>query len=183
MKLYKFNSTTLTYEAVKTRWRLSSIVIIAFLFSVLGFSSGVKVKTVVEKVPIMLQQSDTCTPEAVKEYLIELNVRFPKIVYQQVMVESNWLKGPLVGYQNNLVAMENAVSRPTVGENIGVRFAKYDSWRQSLVDYALWQASYTKGIKTEEQYYDFLDKVYCPSNLPENAGLLYSSRLKQIPWN
>lgn len=182
MQLYKFNTKTLTYEYAKRgRWQI--FLLAAIVFTVLGFSSAVKVNSMVERIPVVLPpQTDLCTDDNVKACIKRLNLRFPKIVYQQAVVESNHYTSPLFKNLNNLVCMENARQRPTVGSDIGNRFARYDNWQESLVDYALWQAYYARDVDTEEDYYYLLDKVYCDGDLPENAGVSYSSRLKQVPW-
>ena len=184
MQHYKINPETLKLELVKIKRSYSAYIITAIILMLLGFSSGVKVKTIVERIPvIMTTKEQECNQENVKAFIVKLNVKFPKIVYQQVMLESNSLQSPIAKELNNLVCMENARSRPTTGSDIGTRFARYDNWKQSLVDYALWQTYMARDITSEEDYYYLLDNLYCDHRLKENAGPLYSTRLKQISWD
>jgi beta-lactamase class D len=181
---YQINPNTLELEIVKVKRNYFSLLVLGIILMLLGFTSGVKVKTVIEKVPVLLQPKEQeCTPQNVKDFIIKMNLKFPKIVYQQVMCESAYLQSPTFKEFNNLLGMENAKSRPTVGTDVGVRWAKYDNWKQSITDYALWQASYTTKISSEEDYYTFLDEVYCSYKLKENAGERYSTRLKRIPYD
>lgn len=180
---YKFNSETLEMEIVKIKKEYSNYIIAAVILMLLGFTSGVKVNAVIEKIPIILTTKEQeCTPDNVKAYIARLNLKFPKIVYQQVMLESDHLRNPKVKSLNNLLGMEVPTGRPTLGVSAGQRFASYDSWRQSIADYALWQVYMARGIDNESDYYHLLDELYCPHTLPENAGALYSTRLKQILW-
>lgn len=184
MQHYRINSSTLALEEVKPKRSYYSLVIFAVILLLLGFSSGVKVNTVIEKIPVILKPKEPeCTPTNVKEFIAKLNLRFPKIVYQQVMCESNNLTSATFKQFNNLLGMENARIRPTVGTDIGARWAKYENWKQSLVDYALWQTSMAYNIDTEEDYYALLDEVYCNYKLKENAGERYSTRLKRINYD
>ena len=181
-ELYIFNTTTLAYEQVKKRknFLFLSTLVVLLVFFVLN-NSIVRIKQVVEKIPVIIEQKEErCTPENIKAYLEIINVRYPDIVYKQVMLESNNLKSPLVKSHNNIICMQNSKIRPTVGIDIGTRWAKYNNWKECLIDYALWQTYMAKDIKNEEEYYALLDKVYCPSDLLENQGELYSNKLKKI---
>lgn len=181
MQMYKFNPHTLEYVAAKDKTRLTTLALCAVVFLIMGFSSGVKVNTVLEKVPVVLKATpEECNDANVKAYIQKLHLKFPEIVYQQAVLESQHFNSPVFKQLNNLLCMENAKTRPTTGVDVGTRFAKYNSWQESLVDYALWQACYAQNINSEEEYYYLLDKLYCNSSLAENAGPSYSSRLKQI---
>lgn len=184
MQHYKLNPLTLQLEAVKPKRNYVNFIIAAVILMLLGFSSGVKINTIVEKVPIIVKNKEMeCNSNNVKEFILKLNVKFPKIVYQQAMLESKNLQSPAFKELNNLMGMENAKIRPTVGTDVGVRWAKYDNWQLSLIDYALWQTYMAKGITDEDDYYLLLDQIYCNYNLKENQGELYSTRLKGIKWD
>lgn len=183
MELYKFDHHTLRLEKVK-RGHMINIKVVLFslaIFLILGFSSGMKITTVLERIPVIFQKKEevACNKKTVKAYIKRLNLRFGKIVYQQAVVESHWFNSPLFMKFNNLMGMQPSTGRPTTGVTSGERFAKYESWKESLIDYALWQASYTTDIKTEEDYYYLLDKIYCEK---DSSGFKYSDRLKQIPY-
>lgn len=179
MKLYKFNDSTLQWEDFRTKTNFRTPILVAIVFLIMGFSSALKFNTVIERVPVILQhREEECDTLAVRRYIATLNLRFPKIVYQQVMLESAWLTSPIYRQFNNMTGMQVATARPTTGKDVGNRFASYESWKECLLDYALWQAAYTSEIKTEADYYYFLDKVYCEPT----GGIPYSQRLKQIPY-
>lgn len=180
-KKYVFNPKTLLFEEVKNNSYVKYVLGAIAVLLLLSMSSVVKITKVFEKVPVVIHYSEEpCDSANLCKYIQTLNLRFPKIVYQQVMLESNYLSSSLYKTQNNLLGMENATYRPTIGKNLGTRFAYYNNWKESLIDYALWQSYLTKDIKTEEEYYTFLDKVYCPEQLEENKGEKYSTRLKRI---
>ena len=180
MKLYKYDPTRL--EFVKFKYRpikigfIGSILIGALICC--GFVLGTKVNNILEKVPVIIKtSSEECNTKNVKDYIDKLHLKFPNIVLQQVLLESGNFKSPLCKNYNNIVGMRPSLTRPTIAQETNDNFAKYDNWRESLIDYTFWQCSFTRDIKTEEQYYDFLDKVYCEK---DSSNSKYSDRLKQI---
>jgi len=155
--------------------------LIAVCLILMGFGSAVKVNTIVQRIPVYLEhKEDPCNDETVKAYIQSLHLRFPDIVYRQVILESGHYQSPIFRDLNNLMGMEATAGRPTLGVNIGQRFAKYNSWKESIADYALWQTTMTREARNEEEYYYLLDKIYCPDVLEENSGIPYSTRLKQL---
>lgn len=95
-----------------------------------------------------------------KEYLVELNVKFPHIVFAQARLESGNFKSSIFLENNNLFGMKVARRRPTTnkGENRG--HAYFDSWKECVVDYAFYQAAYLQDLKTEQQYLQYLKTNY-----------------------
>ena len=59
--------------------------------------------------------------------------------------------------------MKLARSRPTTanGEQFGHAF--YDSYKDCLKDYALWQAAYARNLSKEE-YLQLLEEIYAEDN-------------------
>lgn len=56
--------------------------------------------------------------------------------------------------------MRQARLRPTTNKGSRNGFAKYDHWRDSVMDYILYYAVYMHKFKTEEAYYAYLDRSY-----------------------
>jgi len=109
---------------------------------------------------ILLNSEDTFSEAKLKEYLVELNVKFPHIVFAQARLESGNFKSTIFLENNNLFGMKVARRRPTTnkGENRG--HAYFNSWRECVVDYAFYQAAYLNDIKTESQYLQYLRENY-----------------------
>jgi hypothetical protein len=122
---------------------------------------------------LVLNSEDGFTESKLKEYLVELNVRFPHIVYAQARLESGNFKSTIFLENNNLFGMKVARRRPTTnkGENRG--HAYFNSWRECVVDYAFYQAAYLNEIKTESQYLQYLKENYA-----ENPQ--YYDRVKEL---
>ena len=179
MQYYKYDPKSLQFIAVNFKpRRILMIALVAIIFLYTGFATDVKVNTILERVPIVTTtKAEECNTENVKAYIKKLHLRFPNIVLQQVLLESGHYQSPLYKNGNNLVGMRPSFTRPTISETNENNFAKYDTWKESLVDYALWQASFARSIKTEQEYYDYLDKIYCEK---DSVGVRYSVNLKKI---
>jgi len=103
-----------------------------------------------------------------------LNIKFIDIVMAQSILESGNYSSHIFKETGNLFGMKAARLRPYThfGEHRG--HADYKgNWKLSVIDYALWQAREAKNVKTEEQYYFLLSKMYAED--PE-----YINKIKTI---
>lgn len=109
---------------------------------------------------LVINQENEFSEEKLKEYIIGLNIKFPHIVFAQAKLESGYFKSTIFKENNNLFGMKIATRRPTTnkGENRG--HAAFDSWKESVVDYAFYQARYLGEIKTEGEYIQYLKANY-----------------------
>ena len=69
--------------------------------------------------------------------------------------------------------MKVAKKRPTTNKGEENGHAYYETWQESVVDYAFYQAQYLNDIKTESDYF-----VYLKQNYAEDTN--YVDRLKRI---
>jgi hypothetical protein len=102
----------------------------------------------------------TFSQEALVKYVYSLNVRFPHIILAQAHLESGKFTSGIFVNNNNLFGMRQARLRPTTNKGSRNGFAKYDHWRDSVMDYILYYAVYMHKFKTEEAYYAYLDRSY-----------------------
>lgn len=122
---------------------------------------------------IILSSSDEFSEEKFIHYLKELNVKFPYIVYAQAMLETGNFKSKVFRENNNLFGMKCATSRATTNKGEQYNHAMFDTWRESIMDYALYQSRYLNSIRSEEQYYSYLSSSYA-----EDSG--YVNKLRAI---
>jgi hypothetical protein len=102
------------------------------------------------------------------------NIKFIDIVIAQSILETGNYTSDIFKETGNLFGMKPAKLRPYThyGEIRG--HADYKgNWKLSVIDYALWQAREAKNVKTEEQYYFLLSKMYAED--PE-----YINKIKTI---
>lgn len=69
--------------------------------------------------------------------------------------------------------MKVARTRPTTNKGEQYSHAIYNYWKESVQDYALFQAAFLRGIKTEQQYFEYLRYNYA-----EDSS--YVDKLKSI---
>lgn len=176
--LYWFNEKELKYEPHKgSNFKILVTVVVAFLL--LGATSIVKINHTFEKIPVIIDSSkEECTLDKTYKLAKEIGIKFPDIYVAMVAIESGNLSSPIYTELNNLTCMEYTRGRPSLGKNTGKRFARFDDWKQSVYDFAIWQTYCSKSNISREDYFKLLDRVYCPSNLEENKGPLYSERIK-----
>lgn len=122
-----------------------------------AYNAGVKAgeRHQVEQMPLekqisLIQEQDIFTPEKLKAYIKDLNIKFPDIVYAQAVHETGNFKSQIFRENNNLFGMKVAKLRPTTNDGEQYGHAYYDHWRSSVQDYAYWQAYSAKGLNKSE---------------------------------
>jgi uncharacterized FlgJ-related protein len=114
---------------------------------------------------IAKKKKHSLTDKEVLDYIISLNIRFPKVVLAQAKLETGNYKSHVFQTKKNLFGMKLARSRPTTGQGSGAGYAHYKSWKESVIDYALLQTSYYRHCRTEQQYMEQLQRTYCENNM------------------
>lgn len=178
--IYSFNDKTLKYENVSKKiliYAVLGVLVVAGIVTAILIThiNDVRFLTQETKEIIIRENSEknSFTPERLKSYILELNIKYPHIVYAQALLESGEFKSHIFRENNNLFGLKCAKIRPTtnLGENNG--HAYFDDWRACVVDYALYQAAYLHDLKTEDEYFQYLGQNYA-----EDPN--YVSKLKKI---
>ena len=165
--LYKFDKQKMNF-VIATRTYLRVILTI-LICSALSFITALSmqdekinsIKYITEETRMLvINQENEFSEVKLKEYIVGLNIKFPHIVFAQAKLESGYFKSTIFRENNNLFGMKIATRRPTTnkGENRG--HAAFDSWKESVVDYAFYQARYLGDIKTEGEYIQYLKANY-----------------------
>ena len=173
--IYTLNKKKLTYKNI-TLLTILSVVGISFLMGIAisMFVSSHTTTYVSEEVKtVILNERNSFSKKKLIIYIQELNLRFPKIVLAQAELESNYFKSKIFKENNNLFGMKVATSRPTTNKGEQYSHAVYDYWRESVQDYAFFQAAYLRNVKTEHQYFEYLRNNYA-----EDSS--YVDKLKSI---
>jgi len=98
--------------------------------------------------------------QALVEELKRLNVRFPEIILAQSILETGHYTSRIFEENNNLFGMKEAKARSTTALGTQLGHAYYNNWKESVLDYALFQNAYMNKIRKEKQYLKYLDKNY-----------------------
>jgi hypothetical protein len=174
---YRFNRSKLIFEKTNI---LSNFIfglgVILGLLIILGLTriSEPTIQEVsYENKLIILNEFNEFSEKKLSDKIKELNFKFPHIVLAQTIQETGNYSSPIFIENNNLFGMKQARSRSTLAKGTNRGHAYYNSWQESLYDYALYYNSYLRKINSEEQYFQYLKQNYAEDTT-------YVQRLKQI---
>ena len=172
--IYRFDKKTLTFKNVFASWVFFIAMAITTLVAVvIGIIRVNDVSFISEETKaIILREADKAnefSPEKLKAYILELNIKFPHIVYAQAKLETGEFKSKIFKENNNLFGMKVATRRPTTNKGEDNGHAFYVNWKESVVDYAFYSAQYLSNIKSESEYFDYLGQSYAedPNYIPK----------------
>lgn len=159
---YLFDKNTLEYKRIDLRFTVPLFTILIGLFA-LGMTQDDPVQPEeprAESVPVVIDGSAEFSEQALWDLLNDLNVRFPHIVVAQARVESGHFKSKIFLENNNLFGMKVAYQRCTTNKGQLNGHARYDTWQESVIDYAMYQTSYMRKARTEDEYFEALGACY-----------------------
>ena len=78
--------------------------------------------------------------------------------------------------------MKQARARSTTAVGTQLGHAYYDNWKQSVMDYALFQNAYMNKLRKQKQYLNYLDKNYAEAENYDKVLLqvIERERLKEL---
>ena len=174
---YKFNEETLLPEKVnvtnKTLTGLGATVGLLLLFGFTSNPSNEVQNLSQEDKLIVIREYNEFSEEKLIEKITELNFRYPHIILAQAKLESGHFKSTIFLENNNMFGMKEAKLRANLAKGTNREHAYYDSWQESVIDYALYYSTYLSDIKTEGEYFEYLRQNYAEDPT-------YVQRLKQI---
>jgi uncharacterized FlgJ-related protein len=174
---YKFNEQTLLPEKVKlTNKSLLGFGAAVGLLLVFGFTSNpaneVQNLSQEEKLIVVREYNEFSETKLI-EKITELNFKYPYIILAQAKLESGHFKSTIFLENNNMFGMKEAKLRANLAKGTNRGHAYYETWQESVIDYALYYSSYLRSIKTEGEYFEYLRQNYA-------QDLTYVQRLKEI---
>ncbi len=159
MGIYTFNPDTLTYRKLplgSTIIKGAAFVAAAFVF----LSINVVDATEYERILHVRGMGNQFSEERLRSKLKELNVRFADVAVAQAKLETNTFRSNIFVENNNLFGMKEAKTRINLARGSQYGHAYYDSWEDSVLDYAMWCATYAKHCRTNEQFLSLLNGYY-----------------------
>jgi hypothetical protein len=165
--MYKYCKQSLDFKKINIYKIVTIIAGLLLLSSFTSYMVGTSGKTKYvehdhEKLVMVLndQENESFTPQRLYDYIKELNIKFPDVVFAQAVLESGNFKSAIFRSNHNLFGMKEAGKRIRTCKGTEMNHAFYDNWKESVLDYAFYQASYLDDIKTQEQYLEYLDNNY-----------------------
>jgi hypothetical protein len=173
---YKFNQDALEFEKVKTGSFVKAGLIVVAVVMLIGFGvaprATVKNLTPEEKLIVVREYNDFSEAKLISK-IKELNFRFPHIILAQSYQETGRFKSPIFKENHNLFGMKQAILRVNLAKGTNRGHAYYQNWQESVIDYALYYATYLSDIKTEGEYFEYLRQNYAEDSA-------YVDRLKAL---
>ena len=184
---YKFDKNELLW---KKNWkRLFYSVIVVTILILSSFIGGRYVKfqslDEVEKELIVLNiqaEKNKFTKEKFVSELKRLNIKQPHIVMAQSIIETGHWGSKIFKENHNLFGMREASVRINTAVGTQNNHAYYDTWMESIYDYAFYQCRYLGGLRTEAEYYAYLGANYAedPDYVNVVKGVVKRERLKEL---
>lgn len=102
-----------------------------------------------------------CTKENVYLAIKQSGIKYPDVVFAQIMLESANLQSKIVKSNNNLLGMKLPNKRPTTAIGEKNKYAVYNNWYESVIDYMLYQQNVMNNKNlNKKQYITYLNKKY-----------------------
>jgi hypothetical protein len=119
------------------------------------------------------QEKSKFTKQKLIFELQRLKINFPHIVLAQSKLETGNWTSKVFKETNNLFGMKEPRSRITTANGTHLNHAYYNTWEESVYDYAFYSCRYMNKVKNEEEYFALLEASYA-----EDPN--YISKLKEI---
>jgi len=94
-----------------------------------------------------------------------LKLKHKSIIIAQARYESRHYSSNIWKENHNLFGMKLSVTRPSTAIKKNRGHAVYINWKQSVLDYALWQASFARHM-SKKKYLKYLKDNYAESTYP-----------------
>ena len=164
MKLYKFNTQTLQFEKVSLIFKVLKvlgILVLGLLF--LGLNTAkVPTQYITDTENILLVNNNSQFSEnKLIQKIKELNLPFPHITLAQAKLESGDFSSRIFKENHNMFGMKEARVRVNLAKGTQFGHAYYNSWEESILDYAFWYSNYARKCKSETELFQLLDNHYC----------------------
>lgn len=190
MKLLIYNKKELIYTKLTTLqyivyWTI--VIALTCIWYFVGYNIGVNkqvkiniIDSISSEKSINIIKDEPFSKKLFKEYLLDLNIKFPEIIYGQAVVETGDFTSNIFKSNNNLFGMKMAKSRATTNQGADFGHAVYSHWKESVLDYALYQCAYLSNINSKQEYLQYLNKNYAGTpnyiNMVQKAANEFSKK-------
>lgn len=165
--LYTYDINRIKFNRVQF-WKylvflLLPILLVTGISWLVGYRKGLDINLELlsqEERVLLIESIDPFTEDKLIEMMIELGVKFPHIPYAQSKLETGKWKSSMFLENHNLFGMKQATRRVSTAKGTNKGHAYYDTWRESVYDYAFYQCRYLGNIKTENEYFQYLAATY-----------------------
>jgi uncharacterized FlgJ-related protein len=155
----------------------SLIILLIFLF--IGYTIG-SLNThpnTIEKIVysdnyLIKQYNEPFSEKALNNLLLKLKVKHIDIILNQSKIETGYYKSQVFLENNNLFGMRQPENRITTAIGSNLNHAVYNTWQESVIDYAIYQSTYLKNMNRKEYL------LYLHNNYAKNKN--YVNLINQL---
>jgi len=168
-KFFTYNNDTLEHKKINLWSVLLFLLLLTSTVSIISYYVGrvqnIKNLTFYEKELIIvdLNKRDEFSEEKLIQMLKDLNVKYPHIVLAQSRIETARYTSRIFKENHNLFGMKQANRRVNTAKGTQYNHAFYETWRESVYDYAFYQSRYMNKANNEEEYFYILGQSYAES--------------------
>jgi hypothetical protein len=181
--LYTYDIKRIKFNRVQF-WKYLVFLILPILLVtgiswLVGYKNGLDVNIELlshKETVLLIESADPFNEDSLIEMVIDLGIKFPYIPYAQSKLETGNWKSSVFIENHNLFGMKEATRRVSTAKGSNKGHAYYDTWRESVYDYAFYQCRYLGNIKTESEYFQYLSATYAEDTA-------YVDKLKRIIQN
>ena len=159
---YYYDNKELSYKIIKIKYLILIIVVMFFTLELFR-NTIVKHHCNSEKIIVVDETSNKFSEEELIQLIKDLNMKFPHIVLAQAKLETGNFDSNIFKENNNLFGMKQARIRTNIARGTKNNHAYYHNWQESVYDYAFYQSTYLSKIKTDEEYFKYLNDSYAQS--------------------
>jgi hypothetical protein len=129
-----------------------------------------------------INNQNNFTQDKLVDLLKDLNVKYPHIVLAQARLETGGYKSRIFRENNNLFGMRQATVRINTASGTQHNHAYYETWEESVYDYAFYQARYLSGAKSESDYLYIIGQSYAedPTYINKLKREIENKRLRSL---
>lgn len=133
--------------------------IILVLFIIVGLKLTQQKPISGEQLKTRIERSEKKKIDRVIEIMEEIGIRFPRIVFCQMVLETGSFSSSIYRFNHNPFGMKESSRNWDSGSQKG--HAYYHSLHEAMMDYADWQKSWSRSrqAKTEKEYLAFLNDL------------------------
>lgn len=111
--------------------------------------------------------------ENMVQIMDEVGIAYPDIVLAQAKIETGHFTSKIFRENHNLFGMKLPKQRETTAVGEQYNHARYTSWKQSVIDYKIWQDAVLTKVKSKRAYLKYLSENYAQDKK-------YIHKLKQM---
>lgn len=138
---------------------ISIFVFIGYIFGSISSHPNRIEKLIYSDKVILAKYNEEFSEQRLIKLLNKLKVKHIDIVVAQTKIETANYSSAVFLENNNLFGMRQSQQRVTTSTGTNLNHATYDTWQESVIDYAIYQSTFLKN-KTRDEYLAYLRANY-----------------------